>query len=55
MSYRVASTTTLADAPVQVGANLVGLAGTEGVALSTPCLEEGSTLGRVTYSATGHS
>ena len=55
VSCRVASTTISADEPVQVGANLVGLTGTDGVALSAPSLEEGSTFGRVTYDATGHS
>ncbi len=55
MSCRVAPTTISADEPVQVGANLVGFTGTDSVALSAPSLEEGSTLGRVTYDATGHS
>ena len=36
-----------ADIPVQVGANFVGLASTESVALSATSLEEGCTLGRV--------
>ena len=35
--------------PVQVGADLVGLASTESVALSTPGLEETSTFSSVTY------
>ena len=35
-------------APVQVGSDLVGLASAEGVALSAPSLEEGSTLRGIT-------
>jgi hypothetical protein len=40
-------------APVQVGADLVRLAGADGVALRAPCLEEGRTLGRVTWQPDG--
>lgn len=36
-------------APVQVRADLVRLASTDGVALRAPCLEQGRTLGRVTW------
>ena len=43
------------DLPVQIGANLVGLASSEGVALSTTGLEEGSTLSGVTYTSRGVS
>ena len=40
-----------ADIPVQVGANFVGLASTESVALSATSLEERGTLASVTYTS----
>lgn len=39
------------DIPVQVGANFVGLASTESVALSATSLEERGTLASVTYTS----
>jgi hypothetical protein len=42
-------TTLRGSLPMQVGSNLVGLTSTDGMALSTTRLKEGSTLFRVTF------